>query len=120
MLSNLKLSAIEKKLAYLRTILKTEGKFLAPTGMKLLNKQLREVKAQLAEAQNRVVVGKTKDDGSVAYLHYSVIDDKDIKLLYIEGLPTGWDSANFDMTSGNEVLVCVDGDQKWNETIIFN
>ena len=120
MKSNLKLSVIEDKLTYLQTYLKKEGKYLSPAGMKVLTIQLSEVKAQLAEAKERQVVGVTEDKGLVAYLADSVIEDVDVKVLYIEGLPTGWDASSFDMTSGNKVDVCVDAGQEWNETIIFN
>tara|TARA_R110002126_G_scaffold50551_4_gene139236 strand:- start:12904 stop:13278 length:375 start_codon:yes stop_codon:yes gene_type:complete len=120
MKSNLKLSMIQDKLTYLQTILKQEGRFLEPQGMKLLNIQLSEVKAQLKEAKARNVVGVTKDKGLAVYLAESVIGDEDVQLLYIESLPTGWDAGQFDMTKGNEVVVCVDASQEWNETIVFD
>ena len=75
MKSNLKLSMIQEKLSYLQTILVMEGKFLDPQGMKILNKQLSEVKAQLKEAKARNVVGVTKDKGLAVYLAESVIGD---------------------------------------------
>lgn len=112
MLSNLKLEVIEKKLEYLRTILKKEGKYLSPSGMNLLNKQLSEVKAQLKEAQNRNVIGQTPE-GLNVYLAPSEFDTFDGEVLYIEGLASGWDASSFDLTSGAVNKVVIDGGQEW-------
>ena len=120
MLSNLKLDAIKSKLAYLKLFLKNEGKYLDPQGMKILNIQLSKVKAQLKEAQARNIVGATKDKGLAVYLADSVIDDVDTTLVYIEGLPTGWNASNLDMTSGQTSELMVDASTEWSETVLSN
>lgn len=112
MLSNLKLQAIEKKLEYLRTVLKKEGRYLSPSGMNLLNKQLSQVKAQLKEAQERNVVGYTPE-GLAAYIAPSEIEGFEGDVLYIEGLASGWDASKFDLTSGATNQVTIDAGQEW-------
>lgn len=115
MLSNRRLSELKDRLNYLQTILKTEGKYLAPTGMQFLNKQLSDQKAMLKEAQNRNVIGYTPE-GLAAYLAPSEFDSFDGEVLYIEGLASGWDASNFELTPGSTHDVVIDGGQEWYDS----
>ena len=120
MLSNHTLRVLEQKKTYLQTQLKIEGKYLSPEGMKFLNNEMSDVRGMINEASHRHIVGETTK-GALVYTtvnpYGSTAADK---VIYIEGLPSGWDAAAFDMSSGAEQEVMIDGGQNWSETIIFN
>lgn len=119
MLSNHKLETLEKQLNYLHASLKREGKFLSPMGMKLLNREFREVNNKIAEAQNRNYVGVT-ESGKLAYIAESQWKSACDKCLYIEDTPSGFNADDLDIVSGeSQVFVC-DGGQDWNEVVIWN
>tara|TARA_R110001606_G_scaffold399171_1_gene581271 strand:- start:2046 stop:2408 length:363 start_codon:yes stop_codon:yes gene_type:complete len=120
MLSNLKLDVIKSKLSYLKLCLRNEGKYLDPQGMKVLNIQLSKVKAQLKEAQARNIVGRAGEEQLAVYTADSVIDDVDTILVYIEGLPTGWNASDLDMTSGQTSQLLVDASTGWSEIVLWN
>jgi len=120
MLSNHSLEVLEQKLAYLQSQLKAEGKFLNPQGMKFINRELSSVKNMINEAKLRHIVGKTTK-GALVYTTVNPYGSSSAdKVLYIEGLPSGWDYAAFHHSSGVEQGVMIDGGQNWSETIIFN
>ena len=119
MLSNQKLETLNKERDYLLTSLIREGKFLTPTGMKFLNKELSKVNAKIKEASNREYVG-TIEDGRLVYIADSEWKSVCDKCIYIEGLGSGWDASTFDMTSGSKAQVVIDGGQDWTEIITFN
>ena len=117
-LSNLKKSAIESKLKYLRTTLKNEGKYLDPTGMRLLNKQLREVKAQLDEANARNVIGKT-EDGLAVYIAPFFNESKTevVDTLFIESLPVYWDVASLSLAKDRTIRLWLDEEEAVDFTV---
>lgn len=94
MLSNEKLEVLEKKQTYLRKFLKNEGKYLDPTGMKMINKQLRKVKSMIEEAVSRDIIGITEDKDLV-YLAPSALEGVEGLCVYIEGLPVVWSADDF-------------------------
>lgn len=109
MLSNQTLKTLETKLGYLQTQIRG----LKPHGLKIIGNELSKVKAQITEAKNRNVVGETKD-GELVYLAPSEFTSTDNEILYIEGLPSGWDSTAFEIESGLEYDVIVDAGQNWS------
>jgi len=119
MLSNHTLRVLEQKKTYLQTQLKIEGKYLSPEGMKFLNNEMSKVRGMINEASHRHIVGSIAS-GEAVYTtvnpYGSTVADK---VLYIEGLPSGWDAAAFDMSSGSEQEVMIDGGQEWSEVITF-
>lgn len=120
MLSNHTLEVLEEKRAYLQTQLKAEGKYLSPQGMKFLNSEMSKVRGMINEAKYRHFVGKTTN-GALVYTAVNPYGSTSAdKVLYIEGLPSGWDYASFHNTSGAEQEVMIDGGQNWTETIIFD
>tara|TARA_R110002050_G_scaffold2236_2_gene13452 strand:- start:39 stop:398 length:360 start_codon:yes stop_codon:yes gene_type:complete len=119
MLSNHKLETLNKERNYLLTSLSREGKFLSTTGMKFLNKELSKVNAKIQEASKREYVG-TIENGSLVYIADSEWKTVCEKCIYIEGLGSGWDASTFDMTSGSQTKVVIDGGQDWTEVITFN
>tara|TARA_R110000782_G_scaffold14278_1_gene42785 strand:+ start:749 stop:1102 length:354 start_codon:yes stop_codon:yes gene_type:complete len=117
MLSNHTLASLNTKRDYLENKL-TET---LPSGlMNILNYDLSTVMGQINEANHRHIVGVTKDGERV----YSTVNPYGStsadKVIYIEGLPSGWDLASFDTTSGSSTEVVIDGGQNWKTTIIFN
>lgn len=117
MLSNHSAKSIEKRLEYVRSQIKGTTH---PMAIKMINKELAELKAKLEEANNRNVVGRT-DNGDLVYTAVNPYGSTSAdKVLYIEGLPSGWDAAAFDMSSGVEQGVMIDGGQNWSETIVFD
>lgn len=119
MRTNQTLKVLEQKQAYLNNILKTEGKFLAAGGMKIINKQLSDIRGDINEAKHRNYVGVT-ENGALVYLANSEWSSMSNDCLYIEGLGSGWDSASFFIKTGETANVTIDGGQNWTETIIFN
>ena len=120
MLSNNTLEVLEQKLAYVQSQLKTEGKYLNPQGMVIINRELSSLKGKINEAKLRHFVGKTTK-GALVYTAVNPYGSTSAdKVLYIEGLPSGWDAAAFDMSSGAEQEVMIDGGQNWSETIVFD
>lgn len=119
MRTNQTLKVLEQKQAYLKGILKTEGKFLSAGGMKIINKQLSDVRGDINEAKHRNYVGAT-ETGALVYLASSEWSSMTNDCLYVEGLPSGWDSASFFIKKGETAEVMIDGGQNWTETIIFN
>jgi hypothetical protein len=119
MLSNHKLETLNKERNYLLASLNREGKFLSPAGMKFINRELSQVNAKIKEASNREYVG-TIENGSLVYIADSEWKSVCDKCIYIEGLGSGWDSSTFDMTSGSQTKVVIDGGQNWTEVITFN
>ena len=118
MLSNHTLSSLEISRDLVKSSLQKKG--INPGLVNILNKDLSHVMGQINEAKHRHVVGYT-DNGQRVYTAinpygFSCGD----KVLYIEGLPSGWDLASFDNKSGNEVEVVIDGGQNWTELITFN
>ena len=120
MLSNNTLEVLEQKLAYVKSQLKTEGKFLNPQGMLIINRELSSLKGKINEAKHRHIVGSI-EGGALVYTavnpYGSISADK---VIYIEGLASGWDAAAFDMSSGAQQEVMIDGGQEWSEVITFN
>jgi hypothetical protein len=108
MLSNLSKKTLDKKLKYLST--QTRG--LNRTGLLMLNKELSKVKAQIEEAKARNVVGETPK-GELVYLAPSEFENFEGEILYIEGLPSGWDATAFEMDKGSTHSVVIDGGQNW-------
>ena len=119
MLSNKKLETLNKERNYLLTSLNREGKTLSPAGMKFINRELSRVNAKIKEASNREYVG-TIEDGSLVYIADSEWKSVCDKCIYIEGKGSGWDASSFDMTSGSQTKVVIDGGQDWTEVITFN
>ena len=119
MLSNKKLETLNKERNYLLTSLNREGKTLSPAGMKFINRELSRVNAKIKEASNREYVG-TIEDGSLVYIADSEWKTVCDKCIYIEGKGSGWDASSFDMTSGSQTKVVIDGGQDWTEVITFN
>ena len=119
MRTNQTLKVLEQKQTYLNNILNTEGKFLAAHGMKIINKELSDIRGDINEAKHRNYVGVT-ENGALVYLASSEWSAMTNDCIYIEGLGSGWDSAAFHMKSGETAVVTIDGGQNWTETIIFN
>lgn len=119
MLSNQTLETLEKQLKYLHTALKREGKFLSPGGIKLLNREFREVNKKIAEAQNRNYVGVT-ESGKLAYIAESEWKEACDECLYIEDTPSGFNADDLDIVSGESQTFVCDGGQEWFETVIWN
>lgn len=120
MLSNSSLQELQKRLSYVQSQLKVEGKFLSPEGMKFINRELSQLKGKINEAKHRHIVG-TIEDGSLVYTAVNPYGSTSAdKVIYIEGLASGWDAASFDMTSGSQQAVMIDGGQEWSEVITFN
>lgn len=116
MLSNESVKVLKKELKYLQTLLKQEGKYLAPTGMKLLTKQLSGVKAKIQEANNRNVIGKTTD-GVDVYTAPSAIEEFDGECLYIVGLPIVWSVADLALKLDREITLTLDDKQTVKFTV---
>ncbi len=119
MLSNQTLEVLNKEKNYLLQALRAEGKYLSPSGMKFLNKELSKVNKKIQEAEGREYVGKT-EGGKLVYVADSEWKDVCDKCVYIEGLGSGWDVSSFDLASGSQFDVVVDGGQDWSETIIIS
>ena len=119
MLSNKNIKTLSKEKNYLLQALKAEGKYLSPSGMKFLNKELSKVNAKIKEAEGREYVGKTESE-KLVYIADSEWQSVCEKCLYIEELGSGWDVNSFDLTSGSQFDVVVDGGQDWSETIIIS
>ena len=116
MLSNHTVKTLEKQLTYVRSQVKGTTH---PIAIKMINRELAELKAKLKEANNRNIVGRT-DNGDVVYVADSQWKTVCEECLYIEGMPTGWDASTFDMPSGSKTKVTVDGGTNWTEVIVFN
>ena len=120
MLSNHTLKVLEQKRTYLQTQLKIEGKYLSPEGMKLLNNEMSKVRGMINEASHRHIVGSI-EGGALVYTTVNPYGSTSAdKVVYIEGLASGWDAAAFDMSSGAQQEVMIDGGQEWSEVITFN
>jgi hypothetical protein len=120
MLSNHTLESLESKKSYLQNQLDGVKSYTNPNLIKMLNEDIREVTGQINEAKHRHIVGTTKDGERVYTTVNPYGSTSADKVLYIEGLPSGWDLASFDTASGSSTEVVIDGGQNWKTLITFN
>lgn len=107
MRSNLSVQVLEKKLKYLRTFMKTEGKYLDKVGMKMINKQLNQVKKDLQEAKNRNVIGLDSELREV-YIAPSAIEGIEGDCVYITGLPLVWSVSDLALKKDREITLTLE------------
>lgn len=104
MLSNLSLQTLKRKEEYLRIVLKTEGKYLNPTGMRLLNKQISDVKKMIQEANNRIVIGVDNELRQI-YVAPSAVEGFTGDCIYVTEFPMVWDINEVVLNVGQEVTL---------------
>ena len=109
MLSNRTIKEIQERLDYSNKHLATVTN---PTMKKMLLKDLKESEDQMTEAKSRIIVGYDVEDNSRVYVCPSNYCGG-VLCLNVEGKPSGWNVAKFDIRINNTIEVVYDGRTKW-------